>query len=155
APFPGSRVADLKEQIRRGLPDPDPRCTGLPEPLERIIRAGLTPDPGRRPDLKEFVSSLRGTLNQLLVDTFTMSVRPPGSVPSTEVPWGAGPKPPGEPTNEREPPRQAPVDLRVIVSRQVSPDSFVSVAATHPQQSPGRLTRDMKKVPPPPEQVRL
>ena len=49
-------VADLEEQIRRGLPDPDPRCVGLPEPLERIIRAGLAADPERRPGLKDFVS---------------------------------------------------------------------------------------------------
>ena len=45
APFPGLKVADLKDQVRRGLPDPDPRCAGLPEPLERIIRAGLDADP--------------------------------------------------------------------------------------------------------------
>ena len=44
APFPSSRIADLKEEISRGLPDPDPRCEGLPEPLERIIRDGLTAD---------------------------------------------------------------------------------------------------------------
>jgi eukaryotic-like serine/threonine-protein kinase len=33
-PFPGTRISDLKEQIARGLPDPDRRCAGLPEPLE-------------------------------------------------------------------------------------------------------------------------
>ena len=49
APFPGVAVAGLKEQIRRGLPDPDPRCEGLPEPLERIIRAGLAADPDGGP----------------------------------------------------------------------------------------------------------
>jgi serine/threonine-protein kinase len=154
-PFSGSRISDLKAQILRGLPDPNPRCAGLPEPLERIIRAGLTPDPGRRPVLKDFVSGLRGTLNRLLVDSFTMSARPAGPVPSTEDSSGAGPKPPGEPTTEREPPPQAPVDLRLIVSRQVGPQTFVPVAATHPLQPTGRVTRDMKKVPPPPEQVRL
>jgi len=45
--------------------------------------------------------------------------------------------------------------LRLIVSRQASPLSFVPVAATHPQQPAGRVTRDMKKVPPSPDQVRL
>jgi hypothetical protein len=45
--------------------------------------------------------------------------------------------------------------LRLIVSRQVSPQTFVPLAATHPQQPATRPTRDMRKVPPPPEQVRL
>ncbi len=44
SPFPSSRIADLKEAISRGLPDPDKRCEGLPEPLERIIRDGLAAD---------------------------------------------------------------------------------------------------------------
>ena len=68
---------------------------------------------------------------------------------------GAGSKPPGQPPTEPEPRRPAPVDLRLIVSRQVGPDRFVPVAATHPQPPAGRLTRDMKKVPPSPDQVRL
>jgi serine/threonine protein kinase len=155
SPFSGSKIADLREQIVRGLPDPDPRCARLPEPLERIIRDGLAPDPGRRPGLKDFVTLLRGTLNQLFVDTFTISVPLTGSVPSTEVSAGAGPKPTGEPTTEREPPRQGPVDLRLIVSRHVGPQGYVTMAATHPRQLTGRLTRDMKKVPPSPDQVRL
>jgi hypothetical protein len=45
------------------------------------------------------------------------------------------------------------VDLRLVVSRQVGPDTYQPVAATHPQ--PDRLKRNMKKVPRPPEQVRL
>jgi serine/threonine protein kinase len=155
APFPGSRIADLKEQIHRGLPDPDPRGAGLPEPLERIIRAGLAADPARRPGLKEFVSQLRGTFNQLLVDAFTMSPRPASPVPSTGLSPAAPSKPAAEPTTEPEPPGKGAVDLRLIVSRQVGPDRFVPVAATHPQPPSGRLTRDMKKVPPPPDQVRL
>jgi serine/threonine protein kinase len=155
APFPSSRIADLKQQIGRGLPDPDPRCTGLPEPLERIIRDGLAADVECRPSLKDFISRLRGTLNQLMVDTFTMSHRPASSLPSTELPPGAGSKPPGDPTTIPEPPKPAPVDLRLIVSRQVSSHHFVPVATTHPHSPPGRLTRDMKKVPPSPDQVRL
>src|SRR5262249_27339190 len=139
----------------RGLPDPDPRCAGLPEPLERIIRAGLVADPARRPSLKEFVSGLRGTLNQLLVDTFTMSTRPAGPDLSTEVSTADGSKPPGEPTTEQEPLRREAVILRLNVSRQVGLDHFVPVAATHPHQPTGRLTRDMKKVPPPPDQVQF
>ena len=154
-PFRGTRIADLKEQIAQGLPDPDPRCRGLPEPLERVIRAGLTADPRRRPGLKEFVSGLRGTLNQLLVDAFTMSDRPAEPVPSSGLATGAAAKPPKGPTSEPAPPQPVPVELRLIVSRQIGPDRFVPVAATQPQLSPGRLTRDMKKVPPPPDQVRL
>jgi hypothetical protein len=154
-PFPGSRIGDLKDQIRRGLADPDPRCTGLPEPLEQIIRAGLTVEPGQRPGLKEFVSSVRGALNRLMVDAFAMGVRPAASVPSTELSTGTGPKPPREPTTVWQPPRRAPVDVRVVVSRQVGQATFEPVAATHSRQVSGRVTRDMKKVPPPPDQVRL
>jgi serine/threonine protein kinase len=127
APFPGPQVSDLLRQIAAGLPDPDPRCTGLPEPLERIIRAGLAADPRRRPGLREFIGTLRGTLNQLMVDSLTISVS--GSS------------------------RPAPVDLRLNVLREVTPGQYEPLATTHPQ--PGRLTRDMKRVPRPPEQVRL
>jgi hypothetical protein len=157
APFPSPGIAELKEEIGRGLPDPDPRCIGLPEPLERIIRTGLTADPGRRPGLKQFVSELRGPLNRLLVDTFTMSARPATPDHTTEVAPGSKPKPFGGPTTEPELPSQqpSPVDLRLIVSRQVNAYSYVPIAATHPQPRPGRVTRDMKKVPPSPDQVRL
>ena len=68
------------------LARPRPAVHGLPEPLERIIRAGLTADADRRPILKDFVVRLRGTLNQLIVDSFTMSHRPAVSIPSTELP---------------------------------------------------------------------
>ena len=155
APFPSPSIDVLKAEIGRGLPDPDPRCAGLPEPLERIIRAGLTADADRRPGLKEFVSELRGTLNQLLVDSFAMSQRMARPDHTTEVATGAKPKPFGGPTTEPDLHQPGPVDLRLIVSRQVNPYSFVAVAATHPQPRPGRVTRDMKKVPPSPDQVQL
>jgi serine/threonine protein kinase len=155
APFTDVKLADLQAQIRRGLPDPDPRCRSLPEPLERIIRAGLAADADRRPILKDFVSRLRGTLNQLIADSFTMSHRPAPSIPSTELLPGAGSKPPAGPTTIPDPPKPAPVDLRLIVSRQAGSDRYTPVAATHQQPHPGRVTRDMKKVPPSPDQVRL
>jgi Protein kinase domain/Domain of unknown function (DUF4384)/Putative zinc-finger len=156
APFAGPGISDFRQQIRRGLPDPDPRCAGIPEPLELIIREGLAADPQSRPSLKEFVSELRASLNQLMADSFTMGHRVAAPVPATEPATGAQPKPPGGPTTVFEqPPRPAPVDLRLIVSRQVGPETFVPVAATHPEQPAGRVTRDMKKVPPSPEQVRL
>jgi serine/threonine protein kinase len=154
-PFPSVKLANLKEQIRAGLPDPDPRCTGLPEPLERIIRDGLAADADRRPSLSDFVSRLRGALNQLIGDSFAMSHGPSSSLPSTELPPGAGSKPPRGPTTILDPPRPAPVDLLLTVSRHAGHDRFSPVAATHSRPAPGRLTRDMKKVPPSPDQVRL
>jgi hypothetical protein len=45
--------------------------------------------------------------------------------------------------------------MRLIVSRESGPAGFVPVAATHPQRPSGRVARDMKKVPPSPDQVRL
>jgi serine/threonine protein kinase len=126
-PFPGPMVSDLLRQITAGLPDPDPRCKGLPEPLERIIRAGLARDARRRPGLREFIDTLRGTLNQLMVDTLASPV--PGS------------------------PAPAPTNLRLNVRREVGVGRYEPLATTHPHR--GVLTRDMKKVPPPPEQVRL
>src|SRR5262249_5191479 len=71
-PFPGPAIADLRLQARQGLPQPDPRCAGLPAPLEQIVRAGLAAEPASRPSLDEFVATLRGTLNQLLADAIAM-----------------------------------------------------------------------------------
>ena len=155
APFPDVTVASLKEQARRGLPDPDPRCAGLPEPLEHLIRDGLTADPRQRPNLNDFITRLRGSLNQLLADSLAMSCKSQHSIPSTEMTPGAGSNPPSGPTTVPLPVPPAPVDLRLVVSRQVGPQLFVPVATTHPQPSSVRLTRDMKKVPPSPDQVRL
>jgi hypothetical protein len=47
------------------------------------------------------------------------------------------------------------VDLRLIVSRQIGAGLFQPVAATHAEVPMGCVTRDMKKVPPAPDQVRL
>jgi serine/threonine protein kinase len=73
APFPGPTRDALAAQARRGLPARDPRCAALPGPLEDLVRAGLSADLGQRPALADFVASLRGILNQLLVDTFRRS----------------------------------------------------------------------------------
>ena len=126
-PFPGTRISDFKELIAQGLPDPDPRCDGLPQPLERVIRAGLAASPDRRPGLREFVASLRGSLNQLMADSLSV--------------------PKGEALS------QGPVSLRLHVSRLVDGGRYEPVATTHPR--PDRLTRDMKRVPKAPDQVRL
>ena len=53
-PFTGTTIADLRLQARQGLPVPDPRCSGMPEPLERIVRSGLSADPERRPSTGRF-----------------------------------------------------------------------------------------------------
>jgi serine/threonine protein kinase len=126
-PFPGKMISELKDQITRGLPDPDSRCRELPAPLERVIRAGLTASPDGRPDLREFVAALRGSLNQLMAATLSLP---------------KGPTPP-----------QSAVALRLNVSRRTEGGRYEPVAATHPQ--PDRLTRDMKRVPIQPDQVRL
>jgi serine/threonine protein kinase len=127
APFRADTIDDLVRQIERGLPDPDPRCTGLPAPLERLTRAALAAEPGRRPALAEFAAELRGSLNRLLADALTLH------------PGGA--------------PRAAPVDLRLTVSRQVGRGEFVPVASTTPQ--PEGFLRDLRRVPKSPNQVRL
>ena len=126
-PFRGKGISDYKEQIAQGLPDPDSRCRGLPAPLERVIRAGLKASPEERPELREFVAMLRGSLNQLMADTLSV------------------PKDAARP--------QGPVSLRLNVKRLVNGGRYELVATTHPQ--PDRLTRDMKRVPRPPDQVSL
>ena len=126
-PFPGKGISDYKEQIAQGLPDPDSRCCGLPAPLERVIRAGLKASPEERPELREFVAMLRGSLNQLMADTLS------------------------EPKDASRP--QGPVSLRLNVKRLINGGRHELVATTHPQ--PDRLTRDMKRVPRTPDQVSL
>jgi serine/threonine protein kinase len=140
-PFPGPGLAELKGQIPRGLPDPDPRCRALPEPLEQVIRAGLAADRDRRPTLKGFVATLRGELNRLIVDTLTMPPPPAVAGPTTKPGASAEPAPP------------APVALRLVISRQVGPGRFQAIAATHPPAAPA--TRDMRRVPPVPRQARV
>ena len=152
-PFPGPDAADFLHQIAQGLPVPDPRCRSLPEPLEQIIRAGLAADPDRRPTLKDFVATLRGALNQLIADTLTMASAPAVPLLTTGSMPGAPAPPPLAGTEAESPartgPGRPPADRR---PRQVGLRAS-AVAATHPQH-PGRLTRDMRRVPPPPDQVR-
>jgi serine/threonine protein kinase len=123
-PFPGLSRAEIAAAARRGLPDPDPRCKDLPRSLEQLIRAGLAADPQHRPDLREFVTRLRGTLNQLLADSLL-------SAPAMA--------------------RTDAASVRLTVSRQVDRDTFLPVATTRPQ--PERAVRDMRRVPPEPERA--
>jgi serine/threonine protein kinase len=126
-PFAKAVVPDLVRQKRQGLADPDPRCKAIPEALERIIRAGLAGKAGDRPGMADFVAMVRASLNQLLADAL--------ATPTA----GAGSK--------------APVNLQLVVSRRVQGDTYEPVATTKPPS--GGLSRDMKKVPLPPEQVRV
>jgi serine/threonine protein kinase len=123
-PFPAPAREQLVAQVRRGLPDPDARCAGLPGPLEQLIRAGLAADPGRRPGLRAFHAALRSSLNQLLADSLLLP---------------------------RGPARPAPVHLRLTVSRQAGGHTFVPAATTPPP--PERLVRDLRRVPPRPGRV--
>ncbi len=75
-PFPALDHKRLLERIGRGLPDPDSRCAGLPRQLEQLIRASLAADPARRPTLGQFVEQLRGTFNQLLIDSILLAHAP-------------------------------------------------------------------------------
>jgi serine/threonine protein kinase len=159
-PFSGRAIDELKDQVARGLPDPDSRCTGLPEPFERLIRAGLSFEPEQRPDLRSFVTSLRTTLNQLLVDVLVMGRPSVGPEATTEPLPETAPVHPSEPTTEPDAglptaaPVAASVAMHLTVRRQQGPSTFVPVAATRGRVE-AAVTRDMSKVPPPPDRLRL
>jgi serine/threonine protein kinase len=124
-PFAAATVGELVEAINRGLAQPEPRCAGLPASLEDLVRAGLAFRAPDRPTLADFAAALRGALNRLLADTLTLA----------------------QPHSNYE------VQLRLLVSRQVGPQSFVPVASSAP---PAEFAlRDFKRVPPAPERVRL
>jgi serine/threonine protein kinase len=126
-PFAGLTTGELLGSIGQGLPSLDTRCQGMPAALEQVLRSGLSADRQRRPEVKEFIATLRGALNQLLADSFTLSTAADQSL--------------------------GPVNLRLTVSRQVGPNHFQPVAAN--QAPVAGLKRNMKKVPRPPEQVCL
>lgn len=71
-PFPAKSWPELAARVAAGLPNPDPRCAVIPAGVERVIRAGLTADPVRRPSLAAFAAELRGCLNQLLADSLVL-----------------------------------------------------------------------------------
>lgn len=126
-PFEKETIPDLIHQKCLGLIDPDPRCNSIPEPLERIIRAGLMAEPEKRPKLDDFVSGLRAVLNQLLADDL---------IPKT---------------NELE--KRPGAILHITVSRLRRDDSYEPLEMTHPK--PTTLERDMRKVPRTPDQVQI
>jgi serine/threonine protein kinase len=76
APFPAATRDELLRRIHQGLPEAEPLLAGVPERLERVIRAGLTAEPEVRPDLGAFVADLRGSLNRLLADSLIQAAGP-------------------------------------------------------------------------------
>jgi serine/threonine protein kinase len=124
-PFPGE-IGVLPQKIRKGLPTPDPRFAGMPEAIENVIRSGLTPDPARRPNLNGFLDALRASLNHTLVDALA-------------------------PTDATKQPSH--LCLKLMTSREIQPGVYQPVVTTQPKTI--GITRDMKKVPRPPQQVSL
>jgi hypothetical protein len=124
-PFRARTREELLRAIAEGLPRPEPRLAALPAALEELVRAGLAPRPQDRPPLAQFAAALRAALNLVLADALTL--------PQTQP--------------------EAPVALRLLVSRQVGPGRFVPVAASAPTAEP--TARDFRKVPPQPDRLRL
>jgi serine/threonine protein kinase len=124
-PFSGTSASEIVAQIRQGLPDDDPRCYAIPDAVESLIRSALDADRNKRIDLKTFVATLRSEVNKLLVDTLA-------TYPATS--------------------KQSSVDLKLTLSKEVSSGCYEPLATT---PAPFYRSRDMKKVPRRPEQVRL
>src|SRR5262249_3175269 len=59
---PFQQMKELNTLKQQGLSPKDSRCASLPQPLVELLPAGLTPDPAQRPELKDFLSALRGLL---------------------------------------------------------------------------------------------
>jgi serine/threonine-protein kinase len=125
-PFPASSLPELLDRVRRQLPQPDPRCTAVPEALEQLLRAGLHPEPARRPTLPAFVQTLRTALNHLRADALLIAS-------------GTSPE-------------QAAVQVQLKVRRQTAAGAYVALTTS---AQPMAMPRDMKKVPPAPEQLQL
>lgn len=118
-PFLGT-IAELPALARTGLPVPDLRCAEMPEPIEQMIRAGLSADLRARPALEPFIQRLRGSLNGTLAASLAALAAPASGT--------------------------VPVRLRVAVRDEVS-GQYAEVSTTPTHVAP--RTRDMKKVPPP------
>ncbi len=164
-PFSGPTIAEYRRQAEEGLPQGDPRCAGMPEAIERIIRAGLTAQPELRPGLKDFVATLRTSLNQLLADslattaTITADHVEPTTEPATDtIPLDGEDEEDKdtedtEPTTERQTSSSVPAHIHLIVKRQVAHGTFVPVVAS--QSRSAVVSRDMTKVPASPDHVSL
>jgi serine/threonine protein kinase len=67
-PFATDDIAESLKQARAGLPQPPPALSAFPRPVEELIRAGLEPEPRRRPTVDEFRTRLRGVPQEVLAD---------------------------------------------------------------------------------------
>jgi serine/threonine protein kinase len=122
-PFEAPNLQLLHVKKTLGLTEEDPRFAGVPEALERLVRAGLASGPDKRPRLIDFLDTLRGSLNQLLTDDLAQ----------TQSQAAGG------------------VELRLFVRRRDADGSYRQVATTRPSEP--RVRRDVKKVPPTPAQM--
>jgi tRNA A-37 threonylcarbamoyl transferase component Bud32 len=67
-PFPAVDHESGLAAVRAGLPAPAPELAHIPRAVEEVIRAGLEPDPARRPGLDEFRARLRGVHTRELAE---------------------------------------------------------------------------------------
>jgi hypothetical protein len=123
--FPAQDIIGHVGQVTDGLPQGDPRFSGLPLPLEELIRSGLAAAPRDRPPVPDFMRSLRSTLNLLIADSMLLPA--------------AGPL------------DQPPVKLSLTVLR----DQHAMSPLRTGKPAGFFVHRDMKKVPPVPDRVPL
>jgi hypothetical protein len=74
-PFTAETEAEMVQQMRVGLPWPDPCLAGVPRAVEKLLRAGLQGEAGRRPSLDEFREELRRMPMQVLAEQLREQVR--------------------------------------------------------------------------------
>jgi tRNA A-37 threonylcarbamoyl transferase component Bud32 len=122
-PFAVRSMADIRAAVGRGLPADDRRLAVVPRPLDELIRGGLDADPDRRPLADVFAARLRGLTNQLLADALGLHTAGGGTTDSGAV--------------------------RIEVIR----DDGTTVTWVPTTLPPDRVTRDLKRVPPPAERV--
>jgi predicted Ser/Thr protein kinase len=77
-PFATDDLTENLKQVRAGLPQPAPALAPFPRPAEEVIRAGLDPDPQRRPDVDEFRTRLRAVPQEVLADELRRLARSAG-----------------------------------------------------------------------------
>ncbi len=119
APFVADREGKHLDAILAGLPPKESRLNAVPESIEQLIRDGLRYDPAHRPSLSDFVSRLRGALNQSLADAVV--------VPASTAAKGVEP-------------------VRLTLGR-YDGGGFQPIATSHHTPGPQRATRDLKRVP--------
>ncbi len=142
APFHGKTWQEIALNSRDGLAKTDPRVTGMPEEVEQLIRSGLSPLARTRPTMEDYARSLRGTLNQRLLDTIhpKPSQCQPNAQPESQ---------PGSSSGKC----QRPIELSI--SRWTPEAGFTTMMQSERKETKGYMTRDIQRVPKPPPQVHL